>query len=487
MQTLIPQAVTVRARWLGRTGRWAGFGLTTRALLLLIAGVLWTIPAFFHPARVWMPVLMMVVWDVLLVVCCCIELDTLPSPLAVRVTRRFLNSPALGERTEVACEVVQESNRVVRFWVTDDLHPSLIAMPRAVAVTAYPRDAAVGVVECFPGERGDFTLGKIYLRYRGALGLVERWAVCDAEQRVRVYPAAEQGGDGTQFFLMRAKQIELQKRKLRQRGIGREFESLREYQRGDELRNISWTATARRGKLVTRQFMTERSQQVWLVLDAGRLSRTAFEMKRQRPVGAGESEQEVAENLLMSVTQLDQATSAAMMLAQVITGSGDKFAMLSYGRGIQQQLLPGSGPVHLRILMNLLSQVKSEAAEANHLQAASRLKTLQRRRGLMIWVTEMAESAGRPEVVAAVAELVRRHLVVLVLLEHRELDELAAREPKTAEEMYASTAAQEMLERRRRTIATLRQQGVLVVQTTPGEVGAAAISKYLEVKAQGLL
>lgn len=487
MQTLIPQAVTVRARWLGRTGRWAGFGLTARALLLLIAGVLWTIPAFFHVARTWVPVLMMVIWDVLVVVCCWKELDTLPSPLEIEVTRRFLNSPALGERTEVACEVVQGSNRVVRFWVTDDLHPSLIAMPKAVEVTAFPRDAAVGVVECFPGERGDFTLGKIYLRYGGALGLVERWAVCDAEQRVRVFPAAEQGGDGTQFFLMRARQIELQKRKLQQRGIGREFESMREYQRGDELRNISWTATARRGKLVTRQFTTERSQQVWVVLDAGRLSRTAFEMKRQRPVAAGESEQDVAENLLMTVTQLDQATSAAMMLAQVIAGSGDKFAMLSYGRGIQQQLLPGSGPVHLRILMNLLSQVKSEAAEANHLQAASRLKTLQRRRGLMIWVTEMAESAGRPEVVAAVAELVRRHLVVLVLLEHRELDELAAREPKTAEEMYASTAAQEMLERRRRTIATLRQQGVLVVQTTPGEVGAAAISKYLEVKAQGLL
>jgi uncharacterized protein (DUF58 family) len=90
-------------------------------------------------------------------------------------------------------------------------------------------------------------------------------------------------------------------------------------------------------------------------------------------------------------------------------------------------------------------------------------------------------------VVSAVAELVRRHLVVLVLLEHPELDALAAREPKNVEEMFASTAAQEMLERRRETIAKLRQQGVLVVETTPAEVGASAISKYLEVKAQGLL
>ena len=483
MQTLIPQPVTTRARYLGRAGRIVGFGLSSRALLLLVAGVLWAIPAFFHPHRIWM----MLVWDGLIALLVVVDGMGLPTPSAIAVTRRFLHSPALGERTEVEYEVVQQSNGIVTVSVTDDLHTALIATPQPLTVVAYPRDAVRAVLECYPGRRGDFRLGKIYLRYRGALGLVERWAVCDSEQEVRVFPASGQSGDRAAFYLMRARQIELQKRRLRLRGMGREFESLRDYQRGDEVRNISWTATARRAKLITRQFTTERSQQVWIVLDAGRLSRTAFELRRGRPAAMGESEQEAAEKLQLSVTQLDQATTAAVMLAQVIGGSGDKFALLSYGRAVQQQLLPGNGPVHLRMMINLLSQVRSEAAEANHLHAASRLKNLQRRRGLVIWITEIAESAGRPEVVSAVAELVRRHLVVLVLLEHPELDALAAREPKNAEEMFASTAAQEMLERRRETIAKLRQQGVLVVKTTPADVVASAISKYLEVKAQGLL
>jgi uncharacterized protein (DUF58 family) len=483
MQTLIPQPVTAKARYLGRASRVLGVGLSARALLLLAAGVLWAIPAFFHPHRIWM----MLVWDGLIALLAVVDGMGLPAPSAIAVTRRFLHSPALGERTEVEYEVVQQSNGIVTVTVTDDLHTTLIATPKPLTVVAYPRDAVRAVLECYPGRRGDFRLGKIYLRYRGALGLVERWAVCDAEQDVRVFPASEQSGDKAAFYLMRARHIELQKRRLRLRGMGREFESLREYQRGDELRNISWTATARRAKLITRQFTTERSQQVWIVLDAGRLSRTAFELRRGQPAATGESEQEAAEKLRLSVTQLDQATTAAVMLARVIGGSGDKFALLSYGRAVQQQLLPGNGPVHLRMMINLLSQVRSEAAEANHLHAASRLKNLQRRRGLVIWITEIAESAGRPEVVSAVAELVRRHLVVLVLLEHPELDALAAREPKKAEEMFASTAAQEMLERRRETIAKLRQQGVLVVETTPAEVGARAISKYLEVKAQGLL
>jgi uncharacterized protein (DUF58 family) len=483
MQTLIAQPVSARARYLGRAGRVLGFGLTARALLLLITGVLWAIPAFFHPHRLWM----MLAWDGLIALLIVVDGVGLPAPSAITVTRRFLNSPALGECTEIEFEVVQRSNGIVTVVVTDDLHPALMPMPRPVTVVAYPRDAVRAVMECYPGRRGDLRLGKIYLRYRGALRLVERWAVCDAEQNVRVFPASEQSGDKADFYLMRARQIELQKRRLRLRGIGREFESLRDYQQGDELRNISWTATARRAKLITRQFTTERSQQVWIVLDAGRLSRTAFELRKERPVVSGESEQETAEKLLLTVTQLDQATSAAVMLARVIGGSGDKFALLSYGRRVQQQLLPGNGPVHLRMMIDLLSQVRSEAAEANHLQAASRLKNLQRRRGLMVWITEIAESAGRPEVVSAVAELVRRHLVILVLLEHPELDLLATREPENAEEMFASTAAQEMLERRRETIVKLRQQGVLVVETTPAEVGASAISKYLEVKAQGLL
>jgi uncharacterized protein (DUF58 family) len=483
MQTLIPRPVTAKARYFGRAGRLLGFGLSARALLLLVAGVLWAIPAFFHPHRLWM----MFVWDGLIGLLVIIDLVNLPDPTVLELTRRFLHSPALGERTEIEYELMQRSNRIITVSVTDDLHAALIATPRSFVVIAYPRDVVRSVLECYPGRRGDFRLGKIYLRYRGALGLVERWAVCDTQQDVRVFPASEQSGDKAAFYLMRARQIELQKRRLRLRGIGREFESLRDYQRGDELRNISWTATARRAKLITRQFTTERSQQVWIVLDAGRLSRTAFQLRKERPTAVGESEQDAAENLRLSVTQLDQATTAAVMLAQVIGGSGDKFALLSYGRNVQQQLLPGNGPVHLRIMINLLSQVRSEAAEANHLQAASRLKNLQRRRGLVIWITEIAESAGRPEVVSAVAELVRRHLVVLVLLEHPELDALAAQEPKNAEEMFASTAAQEMLERRRETIARLRQQGVLVVETRPADVGANAVSKYLEVKAEGLL
>jgi uncharacterized protein (DUF58 family) len=499
MQTLIPQSARGRAKPLGKAGRVLGFGLTPLALGLFAVGLVMAVPAFFHARQIYF----MLAWDGLIALLVVVDAVRLPRPEQFLVTRTFLDSPQLGQATRVELAVRVEADAVVDVRVVDDLHPALVAMPMTQRVEAFPREDVVSVSTIYPRERGDFAMGRVYLRYRGALRLVERWAAAELvvaatndedaarPQRVRVFPAHEDSRESTQFYLLRARQIELQKRKLRLRGVGREFDSLRDYQPGDELRKISWTATARRGKLVTRQFTVERSQQVWMMLDAGRLSRTAFELRRGPGLAQAESvaetgaEREAAH--LLTVTQLDQAATAATMLAQVIQGSGDKFGMMAYGREVQQLLPPGAGAAHVRLLIDLLSQMRSEAAEADHLHAVARLKTAQRRRGLIVWITELTDSVGKPELVVAASELVRRHLVVLVLLKHPELEELAARAPKTKDEMFHSAAAQEMLERRRETIAQLERQGVLIVETTAAEVGMKAVSKYLEVKAEGLL
>ena len=509
MRTLIPAAASGRARPLGRTGRLFGFGLTSRALWLVVLGVVLALPAFWHPRAVWF----MAAWDALLLGLVVWDTFRLPRPGQIAVSRTFLDSPRLGVATRIELAVTAEADQVLAMRLTDDLHQALVGVPETRALEVFPREPATVVLTVWPRERGEFLLRRVYLRYRGALGLAERWAAAELRvddgavaeeqqvrfghdnqknlgrgQRVRVFPAHEEAGGANEFFLMRVRRTERQRRQLRLRGGGREFESLREYQPGDELRAVSWTATARRGRVVTRQFMAERSQQVWIVLDAGRLSRTAFALRRNDgPQFAGETEAERAEAHQLSVTQLDQATTAAVMLAQVIGQSGDKFGMLSYGNSVQQVLPPGTGQAHLRLLIDLLSATRSEAAEAEPLLAVARLKQLQRRRGLMVWITELADTAGRPELVTAAAQLARQHLVVLVLLKHPELEALAAAIPATREAMFHAAAATEMQERRRATIVELERQGVLIVEAPAEEIGMRAVSEYLEVKARGLL
>jgi len=473
IQTLIPAQVKAHA-----VARSFGFALTARTLLLLVAGCLLAVPGFFRPHWVWA----MVAWDALVVLLAIFDLMQLPSPSSITVARRFEDSPVLGEATNIEIEIIQDSNQILDVRVSDALHPALAPMPPSGQVRAYPRDAVRVKLACVPNTRGDVQLGKVFLRYRDALKLAERWASADLEQAIRVYPPMERSPENTQLYLLRIRQIALQKRRLRLRGLGREFESLREYQRGDEVRNIAWPATARRGKLITREFTTERSQQVWIVLDAGRLSRTSFELRK---TGTGESLSD--ENFSLTITQLDQSSGAAIALAQAVMQAGDKAGLLVYGQRIQQQLLPASGTGQLRQFVDALSQARAEAGEANHLSAAARLKNLQRRRGLILWITELADSARRPEAVDAVLDLARRHIIVLVVLGHPELDATAAEQPENVEQLFVATAAAEILERRRALLARLRLQGVLVVETSPDSVKADAINQYLEVKARGLL
>lgn len=480
-QTLIPAPISAEPQPASRMKRLLGITLTARTLWLLAAGLLGAIPGFF--GLHW--VLLMLAWDSLVLLLALADVLMTPSGRALRVTRTFIDSPVLGRETRLELEVLHATNRLLRVHVADDLHPALAQLPCLGWVTAFPRDPARLACTVTPSRRGDYALGGIWLRWRGPLGLTERRAVCRPAQRVRVYPPMERTADDQAMYLLRIRQIEMQQRRLRLTGTGREFDHLRDYRRGDELRNISWPATARRSRIVTREFTTERSQQVWIVLDAGRLSATVCELRR---TGSGSFRDAAGdEQFLLSLTQLDQACGAGIALAQTVMQTGDKAGLLVYGRGIQQQLLPASGAGQLRAMIDALSAVKSEGSEADHLRAASRLAQLQRRRGLVLWITEMADSARRPEVADAAADLARRHLVLLVVLSHPEILAVAARDPGTPLQMYESAAAQELAERRRLTLGALRAKGVLVAETTPGALRSDAINQYLEVKARGML
>src|SRR6185437_13839733 len=156
--------------------------------------------------------------------------------------------------------------------VLDDVPQGLRQQPPMLMIQAGARNTSHTSYMVRPLQRGDVKLGSAYLRYQSGARFAERWARADLNQTIRIFPDLEEAKRHN-IYLLKARQIELEKRLLRQRGIGREFESLREYQPGDEFRNICWTATARRGKHVTKLFQVERSQAVWIVMDAGRLLR----------------------------------------------------------------------------------------------------------------------------------------------------------------------------------------------------------------------
>lgn len=315
-----------------------------------------------------------------------------------------------------------------------------------------------------PMQRGDAKLGACYVRYQGVLRIAERWARVPIEQTVRIYPNLDEAKRHS-IYLLRSRQLAAEKRRTRIRGIGREFESLREYQEGDEYRDICWTAAARRAKLVTRLYQIERSQTVWIVIDSGRLMRAR--------VG--------------QFSKLDHAVNAALSLAQVAMYSGDRVGLIAYGRGIRQQLPAAKGSAHLRQMIDRLALTREEGAEADHLQMAGRLLADQKRRSLIVWMTDLAETAMTPEVIEAASMMMPRHLVLFVVIGQPDLGELAARTPQSESEMYQVAAAQEMVHRRELLLARLRERGALAVEVSSGSVSPVLVNAYLQIKERSQL
>jgi uncharacterized protein (DUF58 family) len=299
---------------------------------------------------------------------------------------------------------------------------------------------------------------------------------------VRIYPALRTGEE-QQIYLARSRQIDLQLRKAQQRGLGRDFESLREYREGDDLRDICWTATARRGALITRQYQTERSQPVWIVLDCGRLmrSRVAYGGFAARDLHAD------ADNAARLHSKLDHACTTAVALAQLALYSGDRVGLLAYGQGIQQRVLPGRGAGHLRQLIESLAQVRTETSEADHLRATATLNRLQPRRSLILWVTDLAETAMRPEVIDGALQLLRRHVLLFVAMAQPEVESIAQARPKNLEQMFRAAAAQEMAGRRELLLARLHEQGALTLDLNPEALTASVLNNYLMVKERAMV
>jgi uncharacterized protein (DUF58 family) len=456
-----------------RRRKW-GFGLTPRSVGLLVAGFLWLIPGFWDGRLAYA----MPAWEVLVLVAALFDGLRLPHPAQLIAARSWSNAPALDSQTEIELTVENHGHIILDCRLVDDLPPALVSFPATHRLTVFPCVPASLRYRIEPKERGDWETGWLYIRYRSPLGLAERWAKAPLTQTVRVYPALRTGEE-QQIFLARSRQIDLQLRLARQRGLGRDFESLREYREGDDLRDICWTATARRASLTTRQYQSERSQAVWIVLDCGRLmrSRVAYSTELIQNPGRAPS----------THSKLDHACSTAVALAQLALFSGDRVGLLAYGQGIQQRLLPGRGTAHLRQLIESLAQVHAESAEADHLRATAVLNRLQPRRSLVLWITDLAETAMRPEVIDGAVQLVRRHVLLFVAMAQPEVESIASRRPANVEQMFLAAAAQEMAGRRELLLARLHEHGALTLDLNPEALTSSVLNQYLAVKERAMV
>jgi len=439
-----------------------------------VAGILWTpralliggLLSLFGVAQFWTSwgLDVMLVADIALVVL--IWLDATLAQTVV-VAREPLPALSVGHTGEVTYRWTNPSRRRARLRVREVRPDILGGSQPARPVRIPPRAATREVVPVVPLRRGREAAGTggFVLDSLGPLGLGRHRFRLPLPWDVVVYPPLVS-------VRLRASVAEALRRRhvgtkpIRQLGEGRLFESLREWVPGDDLRHIDWKATARRAKVITRQYEAERRQQVLLVLDTGRLM-TA-------DVAAG-------------VARLDFAVQAALELAYAAAQHDDNVGIMTFADGVQHFVAPERGRSGVRRVLDVLAEVQPKLVEPDYPGAFRYLAARNRKRALTVLFTDVIDRFASDALVANVATLRPRHLPLAVTLRNPELDAAATQRPATARDAFRKAAAEELLHAREEALGHMRRAGVLVIDVTPQRAAQAVVAKYLDLKRRGTL
>lgn len=348
-------------------------------------------------------------------------------------------------------------------WVRDEppLPFQVVATQRILQAEVTPRTLQPLTYTVYPPRRGDYRFGDIHLRWESVLGLLRKQATFPAAEPVKVYPNLV---DVKKYdLLLRQNRLwELGLRNARIFGSGTEFERLRDYLPDDEYRRINWKATARRGKPISVEYETERSQHLMVLLDVGRMMRS--------PVG--------------DVAKLDYAINAVLLLAYVAAQKGDKIGLLAFADQVQLWVEPRSGKQQFHRLLEQLYRLESTPIEPDYAGAFSYFAVKQHKRSLVLAFTDLTGSITTDRLIAQMGRIRRQHLPLLVTMRDPIVQRLADQSIADSASLYQRTVAEQLLDERQLTIDRLTQQGILTLDVPADQLSIAVVNQYLELKAQ---
>ncbi len=315
-----------------------------------------------------------------------------------------------------------------------------------------------------PPAKGDFEFGNISVQYDGVLGLIARAYPFSAGEPVKVYPNLRE----TEKFELLARRGLLQQlgiKNSRLRGAGSEFESLREYVPGDEYRRIDWSATARRNKLISRQYEVEKSQNVIIAIDTGRTM--------LQPIG--------------KMTKLDYVVNTALVLAYFAARSDDKVGLMVFDAETRAYMPPAKSRGQVSRITNELYNVNARMTESDYAAAFSDVATRWRRRSLFVLFTDLIDPDSSAGVLNAMSLLERQYKTIVVTISDPNLVHSAQLVPETEAEVYQKSVAMQALHDRRAAISVLKRKGIWTVDSPPAMLSADLINSYMEVKARAAI
>jgi uncharacterized protein (DUF58 family) len=388
--------------------------------------------------------------------------------LARQVPRRL----QLGKSDVLELTLRNASSLSLEVWLRDELPPATFpAAPEVRRLSLSPQADATLRSTVTPIARGRASLGHVAVRLETRLGLAAVYRELGRREEVRVWP-----GLSLDLHTQRAQRDEAGEvaQRLRKSASGSELESLREYVSADSLRSIDWKATARRHRPITRVHQPERSQILWLVLDASRTMAT--------PIGSALRSPSPRDATAVPKSRLDTAVETSLSLADAALHAGDQVGLLIYADTRLALVPPGRGRRHYLRLAESLSDVTAEPVHLAVRSLLSDFEGLARKRALVVLFTDLENEAHTAALCEHAQLLTRRHLPVCVSLHDVETEQLASLRPQEDAQVFRQAAAIDLLLERETLTRKLQKRGVRVVESDARGLAQKVLDQYLRVK-----
>jgi len=386
-------------------------------------------------------------------------------PAELTIHREFEKRFAIGDESKIKLRVQNASPRDFHLKIKDEFPPEFkLSETREAELTVEAQTTADFTYGLTPLSRGKYQFGVIAARHLSKLALV--WCQTDLgkAETVKVYPNMRRAREMALRALGAVSFLAVQ-RKAVLRGEGRDFESLRDYVPGDELRHISWTATARRSKLTTRQYQIERDQTILIALDAGRLMT----------------------GRIGDETKFDTAIHASLALMSAAARGGDNCGLMVFGRKVVKYLPPQKGVRYIDAVLEALHDLEPELIEPSYSRAFQFISANSKKRSFVVILTDLVDKESSKELISSLKLLRPRHLPLVVTIGDRDLNQTVSTEPNQIKDVFTQSAAEEIIYQRESALRLVETLGGLALDVTTQTLAPKLLETYLRVKERGLL
>ena len=440
---------------------WKRFYINHRFFHVLAGVGLCYFLAFFFPKLTWFAHGLLCLLAVLFIVDSLLLFNQKDAIYSQRILPEKLSN---GDENSVKIDIKNNYPFRVDLKIIDEIPFQFQKRDFLIKKTILPQGSSFFEYILIPKERGEYVFGGLNIFAKSPIGLVSRKFVFQKEASLPSYPSF--------VHLRKYELMALQNefllggiKKIRKLGHTMEFEQIRDYVQGDDIRSINWKATSKANKLMVNQYQDEKSQRIYMLIDKGRTMQMPFK----------------------GLSLLDYSINAVMALSHIILKKSDRAGMMTFSQKTENKVQAEQKSGQLKKISEALYNIKTNFYESDFSRLYQDVKTTISQRSLVLLFTNFETLDAVNRQMKYLRGIARNHLLVVIFFKNSELNDLMNKKPENIQEVYDEIVAEKLEFEKKLIIQELRKYGIFTIYTLPENLNIEVINKYLEIKARGIL